>query len=158
MTRIEADSPGLHDDVADALMLATAPFSRDGRSRCRLARFSRLDLPDAHAPDVADTVTTAGGLMLRRAPFWQSVNGLEVSLPPELATPAPPPEPDAIERPRTYLQTTRELMRLMDDDDPPTAQSAPRRRTNTPSPATSSNTWTPAARPIKPVPSGCSKP
>jgi hypothetical protein len=84
MTRIEADSPGLHDDVADALMLATAPFSRDGRSRCRLARFSRLTLPDSDVPEATDTVATAGGLVLPRTPFWQSVNGPEVAVPAAL--------------------------------------------------------------------------
>jgi hypothetical protein len=76
--------------VADALMLATAPFSRDGRSRCRVARFSRLDLPDANVPDVTDTVATAGGLVLPRSPFWQSVNRPEVTLPASLQVEAPP--------------------------------------------------------------------
>ena len=58
-------------------------------------------------PEATDTVATTGGLVLPRAPFWQSVNGPEVSLPPELAAPAPTREPDAIERARAYLQTTR---------------------------------------------------
>ena len=108
MTRIEADSPGLHDDVADALMLATAPFSRDGRSRCRLARFSRLDLPDADVPEATDTVATAGGLVLPRAPFWQSVNGPELTLPVSLQAQAPPEDTNPVlTRAREYLTTRR---------------------------------------------------
>ena len=108
MIRIEADSPGLHDDVADALSLSTAPFSRDGRSRCRLARFSRLDLPDAGVPDVTDTVTTSGGLVLPRAPFWQRVNGPEVPLPASLQAEAPPEDTNPVlTRAREYLTTRR---------------------------------------------------
>lgn len=84
MTKIESDSPGLHDDVADATILATGPYSHDGRTKCRLARFAQLPLPDAEVPAVADTVTTGGGLVLPRSPFWQSVNGPEVSIPAAL--------------------------------------------------------------------------
>jgi hypothetical protein len=107
LTRIEAGDPGLRDDLADSLALATSPFTRHGRVDCRLARLSRSAIPDADVPAVEDTVTTGGGLVVPRRPFLQSVNGPEVSLPAQLAAPAPPREPDAIERPRTYLQTTR---------------------------------------------------
>ena len=109
MTRIEADSPGLHDDVADALMLATAPFSRHGRARCRLARFARLDsLPDSAIPETPATVTTGGGLVLPRAPFWQSVNGPELTLPAALQPEQPPEDTNPVlTRARDYIATTR---------------------------------------------------
>ena len=107
LTRIEAGDPGLRDDLADSLALATSPFTPHGRVDCRLARLSRSAIPDADVPAVEDTVTTGGGLVVPRRPFLQSVNGPEVSLPAQLAAPAPPREPDAIERARTYLQTTR---------------------------------------------------
>jgi len=37
-TRIEADSPAVHDDVADALMLGAFPDSSRGKVVCGLAR------------------------------------------------------------------------------------------------------------------------
>jgi hypothetical protein len=84
------------------------PFSRDGRSRCRVARFSRLDLPDANVPDVTDTVATAGGLVLPRSPFWQSVNRPEVTLPASLQVEAPPEDTNPVlARARDYLATTK---------------------------------------------------
>jgi hypothetical protein len=109
MTRIESDAPGLHDDVADALMLATAPFSRDGRTKCRLARFAQMRLPDAEVPVVADTVTKGGGLVLPRSLFWQSVNGPEVSLPTTLQAERPQEDHEnpVLARARAYLATRR---------------------------------------------------
>ena len=40
-------------------------------------------------PEATDTVATTGGLVLPRAPFWQSVNGPESASRPS----SPPPQP-----------------------------------------------------------------
>jgi len=106
MTRIEADSPGTHDDVADALMLATAPFSR-GRTRALPARrLSRAEIPDARVLEPSDTVTTGGGLVLPRSPFWQSVNGGELTMPVALQPKAEPEDRNPVlTRAREYLTT-----------------------------------------------------
>jgi hypothetical protein len=109
MTKIESDAPGLRDDVADALALATAPYSHHGRAKCRLARFSQMQLPDAEVPVVADTVATDGGLVLPHSPFWQSVNGPEVSLPTTLQAERPQEDHEnpVLKRAREYLTTQR---------------------------------------------------
>ena len=90
IVKIEAGSGAAHDDVADALMLAAAPYSHKGHVKCRLARFAAMSLPDAEVPEVEDVVHTGSGLTVPRRPFLQSVNGPEVSLPPELTAPARP--------------------------------------------------------------------
>ena len=74
----------------------------------RLARFSRIDLPDTDVPEVSDTVATAGGLVLPRAPFWQSVNGPELTLAAALQAEAPAEDTNhVLDRARNYLATTR---------------------------------------------------
>jgi hypothetical protein len=108
MTRIESGSAGLADDVADACALATAPFSRDGRTTCRLARFSQLPLPDAEVPEPPETVTSGGGLVLPRSPYFQSVNGAELSLPTVLQAKTEPRDDNPVlSRARQHLATTR---------------------------------------------------
>lgn len=81
--RIEAESPVTHDDVADALMLATVPWvQRKGRVACKLARMAAHGVPDAQVPALdVPVVETGDGMRLYRRPSLQSVNGLEVTLP-----------------------------------------------------------------------------
>jgi hypothetical protein len=59
---------------------------------------------------VADTVATAGGLVLPRSPFWQSVNGPEVGLPTTLQAERPQEDHEnpVLERARAYLATRKE--------------------------------------------------
>lgn len=105
-TRIEADNATTHDDIADALMLATGITpGRDGRLRCRLARAALDPVPDAdiqHA-DV-EIVETGAGLRLPRRPWLQSIDGDEITA---LAkpTPAKAPELTPFERARERVQT-----------------------------------------------------
>lgn len=103
--RIEAGSG--HDDMADALMLAGCPYRPRGATRWRHL-LSELAAPSARLPDAVvpvgadagDTVATGGGLVLPRAPWWQSVRGPEVSPPPGVPVPA-----DELERPRDLMET-----------------------------------------------------
>lgn len=81
--RIEAESAQVHDDVADALAMATVPYSNDaGRWRTMLGNLAARATPDAHAddPDVP-VVLTGGGLRLPAAPVLQSIDGSEVTPP-----------------------------------------------------------------------------
>jgi hypothetical protein len=98
--RIEAGSG--HDDLADALMLATFPYRPRGttRWRCYLADLvdPRSRLPVGMLPAAVDrlpTVQTVGGVEVPRRPVWQSVAGSELSFPAgvDLSPPKPPPDP-----------------------------------------------------------------
>lgn len=83
-TRIEAEDAAVHDDVADALMLAAAPYSRRGRAAAHLLTVAGEKAPvDAFiAPaEGGEVVSTGGGLRVWRRPPLQSVNGVEVSFP-----------------------------------------------------------------------------
>jgi Terminase large subunit, T4likevirus-type, N-terminal len=100
--RIEASAG--HDDLADALMLATIPTrdQRTGRWRTVLANLAepRRPLAPAHPVRLAEPeVETGGGLRLYRRPALQSVTGTEISIPPgaELA-PDPRPTDPRLER------------------------------------------------------------
>lgn len=100
-TRIEAASPALHDDTADALMLAAGPHYSRGKPRCALAiaaTASRaIPEPDLRTP--ADLVTTGGGLVLPRRGALQSVQGTEWWEPePGAAETDPDPHADLRER------------------------------------------------------------
>lgn len=84
-TRIEADNPAVHDDVADALYLAALPYTaRNGRVLCKLSTLADptraaadADLPgDYHG----ERVQTGAGLTLWRNPPLQSAAGREVAL------------------------------------------------------------------------------
>ncbi len=93
--RIEAGSG--HDDLADALMLATLPTRdrRTGRWRSVLAALAepRRSLSPAMPVRLTEPeVETGGGLSLYRRPALQSVNGIEISIPPG-AEVAPDPKP-----------------------------------------------------------------
>ena len=59
-------------------------------------------------PETPDTVATAGGLVLPRSPFWQGVNGPEVTVPASLQAEAPADDRNPVlDRAREYLMTTR---------------------------------------------------
>ncbi|MFN8131640.1 MAG: terminase family protein [Solirubrobacteraceae bacterium] len=91
-TRIEAEDRAVHDDVADALMLAAAPYApagTRGRIRCYLADVAdpKAAPADVEGPwsdgpaDELDTVVTGGGLRVLRRPALQSAAGVEVLRP-----------------------------------------------------------------------------
>lgn len=86
-TRIEAESAAVHDDVADALMLATMPHTPHGSSRvrCHLAHLAHREqaVADARlARSEEPVVETQGGLRLPRRPALQSLDSTEATLPP----------------------------------------------------------------------------
>lgn len=96
-TRIEADNPATHDDVADALMLAALPWvpPRRGRVESFLATIShpRYARPEAEVPALDEPmVTTGGGFRVYRRPPLQSVTGLAVTLPAAAQTIAGQPD------------------------------------------------------------------
>lgn len=81
---IEASGSG-HDDLPDALMLATVPHRRrpSGEVGVVLARAAAGRVLDAAAPGEPGAMTaTGGGLVLPRRPPLQSVMGREVTRPP----------------------------------------------------------------------------
>ncbi|MEX0993433.1 MAG: hypothetical protein WDZ37_05500 [Solirubrobacterales bacterium] len=86
-----------HDDLPMALALASVPYKPRGEWRNYLAELAepRRPLPEPTLPPrVAElpTVQTPGGLTLPRRPVWVSVNGDELTTPPELDRPAPEPK------------------------------------------------------------------
>ncbi len=88
-TRIEAEDAAVHDDVADALMLAAMPETLGGRTVSHLAKLAgRSDAPEAEVPELDEaTVTTGGGLRVYRRPPLQSVGRTgELTLPPGATT------------------------------------------------------------------------
>jgi hypothetical protein len=114
-TRIEAEDPAVHDDVADALMLAAIPQSPAGGSgvRSHLVKLAGHVVPEAEVPELDEAVVeTGGGLRLYRRPPLQSVGRTgELTLPPDARSRVPgrPPEPtfaDARARVRDALQRT----------------------------------------------------
>lgn len=93
-TRIEADDPATHDDVADALMLATMTYTgKSGRLASLLARLAdpSRSTPDTRIPLLDEPTVEAGdGLRVYARPVLQSIVGNAVSLP---AGAAPMPAP-----------------------------------------------------------------
>ena len=85
--RVEAGSG--HDDLADALMLATLPYKsrRDGRWRSYLTELAdvRRALPapdvDAGALERLTAAAAPGAAGVPRTPAWASIRGPEVTLP-----------------------------------------------------------------------------
>jgi hypothetical protein len=80
--KIEAENAAVHDDVSDALYLATLPHKPPTAHRvvCRLAMLagSTKAPADARAPEVdCPVVETGGGLRLPQRPTLQSVAGDE---------------------------------------------------------------------------------
>lgn len=96
-TRIEADDPATHDDVADALMLATMTYKNQrGRLVSQLARLADPGraIADVTVPLLDEPIVeTGGGLHVYARPVLQSVAGREATLPvgaapmPEAADP-----------------------------------------------------------------------
>jgi hypothetical protein len=85
-TRIEAENRVVHDDVADALMLAMLPHQPKGSSRirCSMQTLASRDYApvDAGTAELAQPIIeTPGGLRLYARPPLQSVAGPEVSYP-----------------------------------------------------------------------------
>lgn len=101
-TRIEADDPATHDDVADALMLATMVYTaKSGRLVSALAKLAdpRRANHDATVQPLDEPITeTGGGLRVYARPVLQSIAGREVTLP---AGAAP------MSAPRTHLDEMR---------------------------------------------------
>src|ERR1035437_2785233 len=87
--RIEAAGSG-RDDLCDALMLATAPYRRDGCSwKTYLADLLNPAsvLPEPYLPAAvaaSEHVDGPDGLRVPRRPVWMSVAGSELTLPPGL--------------------------------------------------------------------------
>jgi len=94
--RIEASTG--HDDMADALALAMAPY-RDASRRWRtlLADLAdprrRLPAPQRHVD--LPVVKSGGGQSIPAQPVFQSVNGRQISAPPDSHHPAEPDNPYA---------------------------------------------------------------
>jgi len=114
-TTIQAENPAVHDDVADALMLAALPHAPQGSSRVRahLLKLAGRDVPEAEFGELDEAVIETGsGLRVYRRPPLQSVGGgLELTLPPDARSRAPgrPLEPTfaaARERVAAGLQRT----------------------------------------------------
>ncbi|MDP8908851.1 MAG: terminase family protein [Chloroflexota bacterium] len=85
-THIGAESSAVHDDVADALMLATAPhtFRSSKRTYSRLAHYARgrYPVPDSSLGNWSGEVTeTPAGLTVFRRPPLQSLAGESVTFP-----------------------------------------------------------------------------
>jgi hypothetical protein len=92
-TRIEAQDAVTHDDVADALMLATIPRSpRRGRVVCYLSLLAdpRRAAPDMELPeDPSEPIEAGSGYRLYRRPALQSITGRELTLPSAAAATVP---------------------------------------------------------------------
>lgn len=77
--RIEAENARIHDDVVDALYLATGPRVKDGRVSSWLGGCLENFGPDADVPEDTELVATGGGLRVPRRPWVQSVDGDELT-------------------------------------------------------------------------------
>ncbi len=90
LMRIGADNAALHDDVADALALATLPIRKDKRVVSHLMRLAnpRVVIPDQPLPEFDQPVVETGdGLRVHSRPSLQSVAGPALT---HFATPLPP--------------------------------------------------------------------
>jgi hypothetical protein len=85
--KFEPDSPTTHDDVADALALATLPYNRkSGELACKLGSLSSpraVDDAAVHGP-IGPTVETGSGLRVWETPPLQSVEGHGVTFPQDV--------------------------------------------------------------------------
>jgi hypothetical protein len=85
-TRIEAENPAVHDDVADSLMLAAMPYRPENsrRIRCHISRLASPEhaWPDSDLPERfgGEVIETGGGLRVWTRPPLQSANGSELTL------------------------------------------------------------------------------
>lgn len=106
-THISAEDAAVHDDVADAAMLAALPYRPSGAKRiiCHLSTLagSRGVAPDARVPELdSPVVTTGAGLRLHQRPALQGVTTSELSLYAPLA----PQRPVGIHAGRFFFRTT----------------------------------------------------
>jgi hypothetical protein len=79
--KFEPDNPSTHDDVADALALATLPYNRrSGELACKLGSLSSpRAVDDSVVTFVGPTVETGGGMKVWEQPPLQSVEGQGIS-------------------------------------------------------------------------------
>lgn len=106
--RIGAEDAAVHDDIADALMLAALPYrpARAKRTVCHLATLAARSkaAPDAQVPELdCPVITTGSGLRVYQRPPLQGPSRPDVSL---YAT-AVPPKPIGITAGRFRFETTR---------------------------------------------------
>jgi Terminase large subunit, T4likevirus-type, N-terminal len=107
-THIEAEDAADHDDVADALYLATLPHRPEKRVVCHLAALagSNRVSGDARTPEQDDPVVQTGsGLRVYQHPALQGVARPDVSL---YASPSPT-KPVGIQAGRFLIKTDRRL-------------------------------------------------
>lgn len=119
-TRIEPESPAIHDDVTDSAMVGTRPRTdRGGAIVCGLAIDARpaRAFPDAAVPELEEAiVTTGGGLRLYRRPPLQSVAGAELTLPAGVAV-ADSTGPPSSPRIRALREVLRAAMENPDEEE-----------------------------------------
>jgi Terminase large subunit, T4likevirus-type, N-terminal len=113
-TRIEAEDRTVHDDVADAAMLATAPRARrrSGRIVCQLSLVANPKnvTPEEELPEDPSEVIEAGSSyrLYRRSPL-QSVAGPGLWMPPTVGEPVrPAPLSPQMERARDLIAKRKE--------------------------------------------------
>lgn len=98
-TRIAADDPAVHDDVADSVMLASVPYVvRSGRVLCALAHMAAPEgaVAEADIPELSEPVVqTGGGLRIYRRPPLQGIADLAVTLPAGVESGAMAPSPSS---------------------------------------------------------------
>jgi hypothetical protein len=106
-----------HDDLADALYLACAPYKRNGSPEWSCSLADLLDprklLPESPVPPVvaaSEHVAGPDGLMVPRRPAWMSITGAELTVPEGLEF-APPPVDPALREAREQVR------RALDDHD-----------------------------------------
>lgn len=102
---IEAASLAGHDDRADAVMLATAPY-RTGAARTVLGEIAAKAGPESDQGEVGETTETGGGLIVPRKPALQSVRGSELTL-PEVPRALRSPQDENVNRIRAELAQWR---------------------------------------------------
>jgi hypothetical protein len=75
------DNPATHDDICDALALATLPYTRKrGELACKLGSLSSpRAVPDTTVAFVGPIVETGNGMKIWEQPPLQSVEGQGVS-------------------------------------------------------------------------------
>jgi hypothetical protein len=87
-SRISAEDPATHDDVADALSLAMLPFAPSrshGRYRCLLPKLAARYPEEADVSELAEpVVATGGGVRVFQRSIVQSVCGTALTVPADL--------------------------------------------------------------------------
>jgi hypothetical protein len=124
-TRIEASDAATHDDITDAAMLATLPYSPRGGGRivCGLAELAdpARAVSDAELPEMVDDYVEAGsGVRIWRRPPLQGVLDTSLWVPPGMSERQPkayesPQVKRARERVSDALQRQREEIQMGHD-------------------------------------------